>query len=779
MPINKIKDLFVRPYKRQGRSEFEESDRSYLDKELQNIEETAQDLSDAAVQIADNAPENPRRGMIRIAISPWNPGSGTDRGYFYDGTAWTVLDEFALADAAAAQAAVDDVEAALDDPSTGYNAGGTYLSTAQAEIAAIESALDDPSTGYNAGATALSTMQTSISNNAGSIGTNATAITALETTVNHGSTGVAANASAIGTLETTVNVTNAGAISANSSAINALETTVNDGSTGVAANASAIGTLETTVNVTQAGAISTNASAITNLETTVNHGSTGVAANASAIGTLETTVNVTQAGLISANAADITTLEASVSSGLVNEFINSENASIPWGASTGVTTHSTAGTPKSGTYHARVDENLAQWGALWNADNAATDAGDGWPNPKDGETWTIGLWYKNTDTSPKTFGIPGAGGRPLDLVLAGSTSTWTWVTATGTLNGAITGPRFTMRTASLAAGKVIDIDGITLVRGSHVLDGTEVLGLGGYARATRSLVVGVNSVTGIAEASYGLDLDVNGHISGFSSTNNGATSTFAIVADKFQITEGATNGGAPFEVDGGVTYIKDANIKELTLSKLLAGAMGVSMELGASGNIRMGSTAYDTGNGIFLGNVSGVYKMSIKNDEHYLRFNGTNIEASGDFLNRRSTSANAYTSQHIVAENTETAQQDGTVYVLMKNIHLTRAGDVRIGLEIKNEAASPHGLLPGYRIEQDGNILLANQNHEGGNTYVWYRHVLTDIDPDAGPLEVWVSGGFKSGDNKWSRLRGTIIYTDKPMVDYITPTSAVYPEITY
>ena len=682
MPINILKDLFVRPYKRQGRSEFEESDRSYLDKELQSIEETVSDLSDAAIQIADNAPQNPRRGMVRIAIAPWDPGDGSDRGYFYDGVDWTVLDAFALAAANTAQAAADAAQTSAD----------------------------------------------------------------------------AAQATAD-------------------------------------ANASAITTLNNTVT-TQGTSITANASAITALDTRLTTAEGNITANASAITTLQSDVS-TNGTNITANASSITSLESRVTGTLVNEFINHEDNGIAWGNDTGVNPHATADV-YSGTYALELGSTAAQWADIWDLDDASVEMADGWPEPQPGEAWTLGFWYKNTDSAAKLVGFVGGSGDDfLTISLDANTTTWTWKqVSSSALDASFNGRRFELRSTPLTGGTYLRIDGITLVRGVHTLDGSEVIPYSSYAAATQELSTSITSVEGditSIHARYSVKLDVNGYITGLQLLNDGTSGDFLIMADQFKIVDPAggasQTGDIPFEIVSGTTYIKSAMIQDasitnakisaLQIDKLTAGDLGVVMDLGSSGVIRMqsGTTGYDE-NGVWIGDDGGTYKMSIRNGTHYLNFDGTTIEASGDFLNRRSTSDNAYTAQHIIAENTETANVPDTTFVKLKNIYLTRKGDVRIGLELKNEAAPTHTTAPGYYIKQGATTLLSTQTHDGGNTYIWYYHKLTDLDPDAGPLEIWVRGGYKSGD-KWSKLRGTRIMTDKPLVDYITPAAALYPEITY
>lgn len=57
---------------------------------IRSLLERIQQLEDLAPQAADVAPKNPRIGMIRWAVAPWNPGSG-DGLYRYNGTSWVLV----------------------------------------------------------------------------------------------------------------------------------------------------------------------------------------------------------------------------------------------------------------------------------------------------------------------------------------------------------------------------------------------------------------------------------------------------------------------------------------------------------------------------------------------------------------------------------------------------------------------------------------------------------------------------------------------------------------
>jgi hypothetical protein len=65
---------------------------NYIQEELRELEASIRSLTDASVQVTDREPESPRRGMVRYAVSPWNPLSNSYTGLVvYNGTAWVAV----------------------------------------------------------------------------------------------------------------------------------------------------------------------------------------------------------------------------------------------------------------------------------------------------------------------------------------------------------------------------------------------------------------------------------------------------------------------------------------------------------------------------------------------------------------------------------------------------------------------------------------------------------------------------------------------------------------
>lgn len=111
--------------------------------------------------------------------------------------------------------------------------------------------------------------------------------------------------------------------------------------------------------------------------------------------------------------------------------------------------------------------------------------------------------------------------------------------------------------------------------------------VGGHTTSISSLT----STTNGLNANYGVTINNNGHVSGFALNSTAAangglpTSAFVIQADKFVLIDPGTaytSGNSPpaanipFAVIGGVTYIKSANIQDLTIGTNHLGANAVT-----------------------------------------------------------------------------------------------------------------------------------------------------------------------------------------------------------
>ena len=85
-------NLLVSRYARRQTPRLEDSLGPYIQDELREIEASIRSLAEASVQVADREPEGVRKGMVRYAVSPWNPlGNGATGLVVYNGTAWVAV----------------------------------------------------------------------------------------------------------------------------------------------------------------------------------------------------------------------------------------------------------------------------------------------------------------------------------------------------------------------------------------------------------------------------------------------------------------------------------------------------------------------------------------------------------------------------------------------------------------------------------------------------------------------------------------------------------------
>ena len=92
MPLSDRTDLLITDYEQRQFPELEESVRLHLQEELKAIETAIASLSNAAIQVTDKAPEKPVKGMVRYAVTGWDPlGDGSTGLMVFNGSAWVAV----------------------------------------------------------------------------------------------------------------------------------------------------------------------------------------------------------------------------------------------------------------------------------------------------------------------------------------------------------------------------------------------------------------------------------------------------------------------------------------------------------------------------------------------------------------------------------------------------------------------------------------------------------------------------------------------------------------
>ena len=81
MALSDLLNVLVKNYVRRPTPTLKQDELGpYVQNQLSEIEATMATLSDAAVTVSDQEPPSKRKGMIRFAVSPWDPiGDGSDR----------------------------------------------------------------------------------------------------------------------------------------------------------------------------------------------------------------------------------------------------------------------------------------------------------------------------------------------------------------------------------------------------------------------------------------------------------------------------------------------------------------------------------------------------------------------------------------------------------------------------------------------------------------------------------------------------------------------------
>lgn len=92
MATNEQTDVVVLGYNKRPLPPTLENMRLYMSLELQALERTLRTLEESAIQVADAAPDSPKKGMVRYIASPWDPiGDGSTGLAVYNGTAWVLV----------------------------------------------------------------------------------------------------------------------------------------------------------------------------------------------------------------------------------------------------------------------------------------------------------------------------------------------------------------------------------------------------------------------------------------------------------------------------------------------------------------------------------------------------------------------------------------------------------------------------------------------------------------------------------------------------------------
>ena len=92
MTVNQKTNVVLQGYNRNSAPLLEQNFIKYLQDELQRIEQSLRALNTAGIEVLDEPPLNPIKGMVKFNISPWDAlGNGSEGLVVYNGTAWVAV----------------------------------------------------------------------------------------------------------------------------------------------------------------------------------------------------------------------------------------------------------------------------------------------------------------------------------------------------------------------------------------------------------------------------------------------------------------------------------------------------------------------------------------------------------------------------------------------------------------------------------------------------------------------------------------------------------------
>lgn len=92
MAVNDKTNVVLKTYTRGNPPVLQEGFERYLQDELQRIENAIRSLTVAGIEVLDEPPADPIKGMVKYAVSGWDPiGDGTTGLVYYNGTSWQTV----------------------------------------------------------------------------------------------------------------------------------------------------------------------------------------------------------------------------------------------------------------------------------------------------------------------------------------------------------------------------------------------------------------------------------------------------------------------------------------------------------------------------------------------------------------------------------------------------------------------------------------------------------------------------------------------------------------
>lgn len=300
---------------------------------------------------------------------------------------------------------------------------------------------------------------------------------------------------------------------------------------------------------------------------------------------------------------------------------------------------------------------------------------------------------------------------------------------------------------------------------------------------TASITTLQSSVNGL-EARYGVQLNVNGYVTGFEQFNDADSGTFQILADKFYVVDPGNGGQNPqvvFGIDNGNVALQNlvvngsllvndsVSFQKLSINQLSAITANIGqLTINSGGYIAVGKTsASDTTNGLYLGHDGGSsYDLHIGDSTRYVWWNGSagtlsiNGDVHGD-INFDNALISLDDSGAIFAYDTQSVTETNSVsYQVARTVHPKGSGSVSVRVQANREGV-PYDTPPQIRVVRNGSTVVGSAQSLTSTTgeKSWTGISISDGDY----LEIqMVAGTRSSGDGivnailNWTQLRAVV-----------------------
>ena len=292
-------------------------------------------------------------------------------------------------------------------------------------------------------------------------------------------------------------------------------------------------------------------------------------------------------------------------------------------------------------------------------------------------------------------------------------------------------------------------------------------------------IPGIESDVAAVEAKYGVQLNVNGYITGFEQNNNGLTGSFKILADQFSVVTPAAGPGetgiTPFSINGSKinftgdvaidgslllngTVIGDSiatgaissdkiNVTDLAAINADLGTITAgSITMDTSGFIQGGATSFNMGAGYWMGYDNGDYKFRIGDPNNYLLWDGTDLFIKGKLI----IGSYVANPDRVILQALTNRGNDFNIFVKQKEFLMDKGGTINVDFDSYLEVTNQLLASGTWSIRVNGTEVATATVNQGAPTLV--RNTISVAEGDV--VSIWSRAGEWGtlGDPRPSRI---------------------------